>query len=149
MKTARQNKIIEIITKQDVSTQNQLMDALKKAGINSTQATLSRDIKELRIIKELTGDGQYRYVLSSGEDGSGIDPRLKKIFRESVISNACAQNIVVLKTLPGLASAACSALDNMDMPDLVGTIAGDDTAFVLLRDTEAALRFCDEIEELL
>lgn len=149
MKSARQTKILEIIASKDVETQNQLIDELAAQGIKSTQATLSRDIKELRLMKELTSSGKYRYVAAGRDDFADFDQRLKKIFRESVTSYATAQNILVIKTLPGLAPAACSALDGMDIVGLVGTLAGDDTAFIAMKDNDTAERFELEIEKLL
>lgn len=149
MKSARQKKILEIISGKDVETQNQLINELAAHGVKSTQATLSRDIKELRLMKELTGSGKYRYVAAGGDDAQDHELRLKKIFRESVTSYAAAQNIVVIRTLPGLANGACSAIDGMDIPGLVGTLAGDDTAFIAMTDNEAALNLGMEIEKLL
>lgn len=149
MKSSRQKKILEIITGKDVETQNQLIDELNALGVKSTQATLSRDIKELRLMKELTSGGKYRYVAAGRDDATDYDLRLKKIFRESVTSYATAQNIIVIKTLPGLASAACAALDGMDIPGLVGTLAGDDTAFIAMKDNNAATAFERDIEKLL
>ena len=149
MKSARQEKILEIIASKDVETQSQLIDELSARGIKSTQATLSRDIKELRLVKELTGDGNYRYVAASRDEFTDFDLRLKKIFRECVTTYATAQNLIVIKTLPGLASAACAALDSMDIDGLVGTLAGDDTAFLAMRDVATADSFEKEIEKLL
>ena len=149
MKSARQEKILEIIASKDVETQSQLIDELMACGVKSTQATLSRDIKELRLVKELTSAGNYRYVTASREELTDFDIRLKKIFRESVTSYAIAQNILVIKTLPGLASAACAALDGMDIEGLVGTLAGDDTAFIAMKDREAAENLEREVEMLL
>ena len=149
MKSSRQTKILEIIANQDIETQHQLMEALREHGVKSTQATVSRDIKELRLIKELSPNGRYRYVAVGRDELVDYDQRLRKIFRESVTSYAVAQNLIVLRTLPGLAAAACSTLDGMNIHDLVGTIAGDDTAFLAMRDNEAADRFCHEIEEML
>ena len=149
MKSLRQEKIVEIISKRNIETQNQLMTALMAEGIRSTQATLSRDIRDLHLVKELTGDGTYRYVLGSKDGISDFDQRLRKIFRESIVDYAVAQNIIVIKTLPGLANAACSALDNMDIYNLVGSIAGDDTAFLAMKDNASAERLYREIESLL
>jgi len=149
MKSARQEKIIEIISSRDVETQSQLIEELSACGIRSTQATLSRDIKELRLVKELTSDGKYRYVAASRDEFTDFDLRLKKIFRECVTTYATAQNLLVIKTLPGLAPAACAALDGMEIDGLVGTLAGDDTAFLAMRDIESAEAFENEIEKLL
>ena len=116
MKSQRQAKIIEIISTNNVETQEQLLAALQKEGFRGTQATISRDIKELRIVKELTSLGTYRYTTAVREVPSTFSGRLNTIFRECVTRYDYAQNIVVVNTLPGLASAACSALDGMKMP---------------------------------
>lgn len=149
MKTQRQSKIMEIISTRDIETQDQLLQALQEEGYSSTQATISRDIKELRIVKELTSFGTYRYTTSAKEAGGTFSNRLNTIFRECVTGYDYAQNIVVLKTMPGLASAAGSAVDGMNMSVVVGTLAGDDTVFVVMRDSNAAAAFCGEIRSLL
>ena len=149
MKSKRQTMILELIREQEIETQNHLMEALALRGIKSTQATLSRDIKELRLVKKLSPDGVYCYSAPSQNDDSERDARLRKIFRECVISYDTAANIVVIHTLPGLADAAASALDHMEIRDLVGTIAGDDTAFLAMRNEESAASFCHEIEAML
>lgn len=149
MKTKRQAKIMEIITNQDVETQEQLLEALKEAGFHSTQATISRDIKELRIIKELTSFGTYRYTTSTKEMSGSFSSRLNTIFRECITEYDYAQNIMVIKTIPGLASAAGSAIDAMNMSVVVGTLAGDDTVIVVMRDNNAAAAFYAEIKNLL
>lgn len=148
MKTARQNVILQIIAERDIETQSQLIEALAEHGVSSTQATLSRDIKDLQLVKELGDSGKYRYVVSGKSKNSDHELRLKKIFRESVTAYNTAQNLVVLKTLPGLAPAACSALDAMIIDNLVGTIAGDDTAFLAMKDSQSAENFCREIGEM-
>ena len=124
MKLGRQSVIMEIINERDIETQNQLMEALAERGVKSTQATLSRDIRDMRLVKELGPKGNYRYVAASKQDAPDLDARLKKIFKESLVSYDVAQNFVVLKTLPGLANGACSALDGMEIEGLVGTLAG-------------------------
>ena len=149
MKLDRQSVIMDIISERDIETQNQLMEALAERGLKSTQATLSRDIREMRLVKELGPRGNYRYVAAAKQDNSDLDVRLKKIFRESVVSYDVAQNILVIKTLPGLAPAACSALDSMNIDGLVGTIAGDDTAFLAMKDSNAATTLYREIEQLI
>ena len=149
MKLDRQNVIMEIITKQDIETQNQLLEALAARGVKSTQAALSREIRDMRLIKELGPNGNYRYVMAASQDSTDLDARLKKIFKECVLSYDLAQNILVIKTLPGLAQAAGSTLDGMDIPGLVGTIAGDDTAFLALKDPDAAVKLYHELEQLL
>lgn len=149
MKTQRQAKILEIVTTRDVETQEQLLQELQDAGFYSTQATISRDIKELRIVKELTAFGTYRYTTSAKEVAGTFSTRLNTIFRECVTGYDYAQNIVVIHTLPGLASAAGSAVDAMNMSFVLGTLAGDDTVMIVMRDTNAAAAFCSEIKNLL
>ena len=149
MKSERQAKIVEIISNINVETQEQLLEKLQEAGFNSTQATISRDIKELRIVKELTSFGTYRYTTAAKEVPSSFSGRLNTIFRECVTSFDYAQNIIVIHTLPGLASAAASALDTMNMSVVLGTLAGDDTVIVVMRDTNSAAAFCGEIKSLM
>lgn len=148
MKTARQEIILKVIASQDIETQNQLMQALLELGVKSTQATLSRDIKDLRLVKELASNGRYRYAQPAHDEAAGHNERLRKIFREGVVSCDTAMNIIVLKTLPGLASAASSAMDGMEMSTLVGTVAGDDTVFIAMKDVRSAEQFCEEIKKL-
>ena len=147
MKSGRQSEILKIISERDIETQNQLLDALKERGIQSTQATLSRDIKDMRLVKELGSNGSYRYVASRNETDN-FEERLKNIFRESIVSYDVAQNLFIIRTLPGLANGACSAIDAMHVDGLVGTLAGDDTAFLAMRDAEAAKKLYHEIEML-
>ena len=148
MKSQRQAKIMEIISNRNVETQEQLQAALQKEGFRCTQATISRDIKEMRIVKELTSFGTYRYTTSANEMTGSFSTRLNTIFRECVVSFDYAQNILVIRTLPGLASAAGSAIDAMNMSAVIGTLAGDDTVMVVMRDTNAAAAFCGEIRNL-
>ncbi len=148
MKLGRQSVIMEIINERDIETQNQLMEALAERGVKSTQATLSRDIRDMRLVKEMGPKGNYRYVSAAKQETPDLDARLKKIFKESLVSYDVAQNLVVLKTLPGLANGACSALDGMEIEGLVGTLAGDDTAFLAMRDNACANTLYKEIEQL-
>ena len=148
MKRARQAEILNIIQAVDVETQEQLLDELKARGYSATQATISRDIKELRLVKELSGGG-YRYASSERKGLADSDARLRNIFKEGVTSVDRAQNIVVVRTMPGLASAACSALDSMEIPGMVGSLAGDDTGILIMRDNDAAERFNQEVHKLL
>lgn len=149
MKSKRQEEILRIITEADVETQDQLLEQLKARGVSSTQATISRDIKELHLIKELTGSGTYKYVVSERKTSLNFAGRLRTIFKEGVTSFDVAQNIVVVKTMPGLAAAAAAALDGMDIPEMVGSLAGDDTAILIMRSNEAASALCSEIREML
>lgn len=149
MKSKRQAKILEIISTRNVETQEQLLAALRDEGFQGTQATISRDIKELRIVKELTSLGTYRYASTANDIGGTFSSRLNTIFRESVVSLDYAKNIIVVRTLPGLASAAASALDAMNLGAVVGTLAGDDTVMIVMRDDHAAATFCGEIKNLI
>ena len=149
MKSKRQAKIMEIISTSDIETQEQLLQELQNAGFTSTQATISRDIKELRIVKELTSLGTYRYTSASREVSNTITTRLNTIFRECVTSFDYALNIIVIHTLPGLANAAASALDAMSRSVVLGTLAGDDTVIAIMRDANSAAAFCGEIRSLM
>ena len=149
MKSQRQAKIMEIISNQNIETQEQLQAMLLQEGYRCTQATISRDIKEMRIVKELTSLGTYRYTTSGGEIGRTFSARLNTIFRECVIGFDYAQNIIVIRTLPGLAAAAGSAIDAMNLSAVVGSLAGDDTVMVVMRDNNSAAAFCGEIRNLI
>ena len=149
MKIDRQTMILEIISQENIETQEQLLARLQERGINSTQATISRDIKQMHLIKEPVGHGVYKYTVSGNRTRLNFAEKLRTIFRESITSIAYAQNIVVLKTMPGLASAACSALDNMNIAYMVGSLAGDDTAFLVMEDNESAAAFCEELKAML
>ena len=149
MKSQRQAKILEIISNKNVETQEQLLAELQAEGFRGTQATISRDIKDLRLVKELTSLGTYRYTTSVSEVTGSFSARLNTIFRECVIGFDYAQNIIVIRTLPGLASAAGSAIDAMNLSIVVGTLAGDDTVMVVMRDNNAAAAFSGEIKSLI
>ena len=140
---------MEIISNRNVETQEQLLAFLQEEGFRVTQATISRDIKELRIVKELTGLGIYRYTTATNEVSSSFSAKLNTIFRECVTGFDYAQNIIIIRTLPGLASAAGSAIDAMNMSMVVGSLAGDDTVMVVMRDNNAAAGFCGEISNLM
>ena len=149
MKAQRQAKIVEIIYNANVETQEQLLQALTDQGFNSTQATISRDIKELRIVKELTSLGTYRYCVPEKDAPPAISDRLNNIFRECVISVDYAENLVVIHTLPGMANAAASALDAMRSGAVLGTLAGDDTVVIVMREGHAAAAFSGEIKAVI
>lgn len=149
MKNVRQSEILNIVQTKDIDTQEQLLEELRARGFTTTQATISRDIKELRLVKELTGSGGYRYALSERKTGTASDARLRNIFKEGVVSVDVAQNIVVVRTMPGLASAACSALDAMEIEGMVGSLAGDDTGILIMRDNVLAQQFNGEVHKLL
>jgi transcriptional regulator of arginine metabolism len=149
MKSARQREILSIIQSQHVETQEQLLQQLKDRGFTATQATISRDIKQLRLVKELSPGGGYHYAVSDRKNTANSASRLRNIFKEGVTSVTVAQNIVVVKTMPGLASAACSALDSMEIQGMVGSLAGDDTGILIMRDNACAENFSNEVHKLL
>jgi len=149
MKNDRQTRILEIIEREPIDTQEQLQQRLLEQGISCTQATISRDIKQLHLIKEPIGQGRYRYAVSVQRNKLNVADKLRTIFRESIVSVDYAQNLVVVKTMSGLANAAAAALDSMNIPYVVGTLAGDDTALLVMRDTESARSFCEEIHDML
>ena len=149
MKANRQKKILELIAEKSIETQAQLLKELHDCGYKSTQATVSRDIKELRIIKTLDGLGGYRYSVPHKNEGEKFDARFRVIFRECVTSMDYAQNLVVVKTMPGLGAAAGANIDALHMPTVVGTLSGDDTTLVIMRDSESAMDFCEEIRKMI
>ena len=136
MKNDRQNHLLQIITEESIETQEQLLERLQARGIKSTQATISRDIKELRIVKELTGLGTYRYTTTQGEVTGTFSSRMNNIFRECVTGFDYAQNMIVIHTLPGSAHVAAEAIDNLRWAEVLGTIAGDNTILVIVRSNE-------------
>lgn len=133
MKYTRHSKILELIDKNEIETQEELSEKLKDMGFTVTQATVSRDIKELRLIKVLTKNGKYKYATLQSQENI-LSDRVVKIFKNSVVSIDYAGNLIVIKTLTGSAQAAAAAIDAGDMNDVVGTIAGDDTIFIVIRD---------------
>ncbi len=150
MKNDRQKRILEIVGREAIDTQELLLQRLLEQGVKCTQATISRDIKQLRLIKEPIGQGKYRYTASDGQQSRlNVEDKLRSIFRDSIVSVDYAQNIIVIKTMAGLANAAAAALDGMSISDMVGSLAGDDTALLVMRDIEAAQGFCQEIHEML
>lgn len=143
MKTNRHSKILELIAKYPITTQEELIEHLRAEGYDVTQSTVSRDIKQLRLSKTLLSDGKYRYQASAASE-RGIKNNFVQIFTTSFISCESAQNIVVIKTMSGLAQAACAALDSLDNESIVGTIAGDDTIFVVLKDSQSAAECAED-----
>lgn len=149
MKDNRQKKILELIAAKSIETQEQLLAELIECGYRCTQATISRDIKELRIVKALDGLSSYRYTLPKQEPSTHFDARFRVIFRECVTSLDFAQNLVVIKTMPGLGAAAGANIDALRLNDVVGTLSGDDTTLVIMRDEDCARRLCGEIRKML
>ena len=133
MKVKRQSKILELIRENDIETQEMLADLLNKAGFNVTQATVSRDIRELKLTKATMQSGKQKYV-ATAKESSFVTERLNRVFRDGIVSIDYAQNIVVIKTLIGMAMAVAAALDSMENSEIMGTIAGDDTIFCVVKN---------------
>lgn len=148
MKSNRHARILSLITEFPIETQDELLSRLRQEGFKATQATISRDIKDLRLVKTLGSDGKYRYV-STAKNSSDIRSNFSSLFSSSVNSVDCAQNIVVIKTLVGMAQAVCAALDATSNRMIVGTIAGDDTIFAVCRSSELANNLTDELRKLI
>lgn len=139
MKNLRQAEILNIVQSVDIETQEQMLEELKARGISATQATISRDIKELRLVKVLTGKGAYRYAPSERKGAVTSDTRLRNIFKEGVISVECGPEYRSgSRRCRDWLQLPCSALDNMEIPGIVGSLAGDDTGILIMRDSAAA-----------
>lgn len=136
MKLTRQTMILDIINKVDISTQEELAEELKKRNVVATQATISRDIKELHLIKTQDANGTYKYSFIDHNDDS-MEERWMRLFSESVLSITSANNLIVMHTVNGTASAAAGAIDKLRWDDILGTIAGDDTILVIVSSNEA------------
>ena len=138
MKQDRHAAILRLIQEEAIETQTQLAERLSQRGIPVTQATVSRDIKDLRLVKAPDGKGGSRYVQNGEAQSGSITERLSYIFVNSVLSADYAGNIIVLRTLPGSANAAAEAVDSMDLPEVLGTMAGDNTIFIVVRESADA-----------
>ena len=149
MKTQRHALIVELIKQNDIETQEDLTLKLREKGFDTTQATVSRDIKELKLVKVPDDSGIYKYSIKNSDDEIKVSAKFRTILEETVLSIDISTSIVVIKTFPGMAQAAASAIDNMNWSEIVGTIAGDDTIFVALRTVEDAVLLCKKIKELL
>ncbi|MDR3767468.1 MAG: arginine repressor [Butyricicoccus sp.] len=150
MKFQRQAKILDLIDQFEIETQEELSEHLRDLGYTTTQATVSRDIKELRLIKILSSTtGKYRYAVATSEVENSFTNRLRNIFKECVTEISYAQNMVVIKTLPGLGQAAAMAIDAMRDKRVIGTLGGDDTVFIVMRDESVASQFCSEAQKTL
>ena len=148
MRYPRQNKILELIEDHEIETQEKLVSLLKESGYEVTQATISRDIKELQLIKTLTPDGNYKYA-DAATINAFVSDRFKKIFKETITSVASSGNIIVIKTLSGCANAAAEALDTINMPHMVGTLAGDNTILLVADDPANVPLLTRELNDLL
>lgn len=148
MKYNRHAKILEIIDNNDIETQEELAEMLKKQGVEVTQATVSRDIKDLRLIKVMSSDGKYKYATFSQTENK-ISNRLTNILTEAYVSSDYANNIVVVKTLAGMAQAAGSAIDSLKWQEILGTIAGDDTLIMVCRAEKIAEEIVNKFNKMI
>ena len=137
MKNARQNKILELIEKYEISTQEALIQRLAECGFESTQTTISRDIRQLHLIKGPTGRGTYKYVAPEVRHGSGA-PGHNSALTDSVLKIECAQNIIVVKTMSGMANAIAVCIDSLGIKEIIGSVAGDDTILLVLKTSQMA-----------
>lgn len=147
MKVKRQSKILELIRENDIETQEMLADLLNKAGFNVTQATVSRDIRELKLTKATMQSGKQKYV-TTAKESSFVTERLNRVFRDGIVSIDYAQNIVVIKTLIGMAMAVAAALDSMENSEIMGTIAGDDTIFCVVKNESRAVKLTENLKAI-
>lgn len=148
MKVTRHAKILEIINSNDIETQEELADKLRKSGMNVTQATVSRDIKELKLIKVLADSGKYKYATIMHTENL-LSNKLVNIFSQTVVSVENVDNFVIIKTISGSASAAAEAIDSLNFEGIAGTIAGDNTIFVLARDVEKAQTITQKMKRMI
>ena len=148
LKIARQNKIIELINKFDIETQDDLADRLMKEGFKVTQATVSRDIRDLKLMKMTNEDGKQKYIIVQSSDLEMSD-KYRRVLRDGFVSIDRAENILVIKTVSGMAMAVAAALDSMEWREIVGCIAGDDTIMAAIRTKEDALPVMDRIRRLI
>lgn len=148
MRAIRQNAILKIVAESEIQTQEELSERLRLLGYDVTQATVSRDIKELRLVKVKNDNGIVCYRADKKTDSGDVEQRLRSILKHSMVSVDSAENDVVIKTLPGVAQAAAAAIDAMHWGDIVGTIAGDDTILMITRSTECASEVIDKLKRI-
>ena len=147
LKKARQDKILDLIRRYEIETQEEMLLRLRECGYHVTQATVSRDIRELSLIKGISARGVYCYTVPTKKET--VSHPFGNVMTDSVTSVDAAGNMVVIKTYPGLASAVAGYIDSQNLPEILGTIAGDDAIFVVVRDQSRAGAFCDKIKGLL
>ena len=147
MKTRRQAKILELIQQYNVETQEELSAYLEREGYQVTQATVSRDIRELKLTKIATDNGRQKYAVIADAD-IGMLEKYARVLREGYVSMDIAQNILVIKTVSGMASAVCAAIDAMKMNEVVGSIAGDDTLICIIRTNDDAVMTMKKLRKL-
>lgn len=148
-KKTRHNKILDIIASQEIDTQEELAHQLKDAGFDVTQATVSRDIRELNLYKVSAGGGRQKYVILQQEDSRRLEDKYIRVLKDGFSSMDMAQNILVVKTVSGMAMAVAAAIDAMHFQEIVGSIAGDDTIMMAVRTVEDTERLMERIRELL
>lgn len=148
MRVSRQNKILELIRLYEVETQEQLLALLSQAGYKVTQATVSRDIRELQLVKGQAKDGKYRY-LSGNYDNRPVSERFIRIFRESTLSYQSAQNLIIVKTLSGCSGAAGEAIDCLSLDHIVGSISGDNTLLLIVDKDENVPYVISELDKIM
>ena len=148
MKISRQSKIIELINKYDIETQEELADRLMKDGYNVTQATVSRDIRELKLTKVAVDGGRQKYIVLQKAE-PGMSEKYTRVLRDGFVSMDMAQNIMIVKTVPGMAMAVAAALDALQMNSIVGCIAGDDTIMCAIRTTEETVLVMEKLNKLI
>ena len=148
MKSARQIAILEIISECAIETQEDLADALRQRGYQVTQATVSRDIKELRLVKALAANGAYRYAVSDKNENN-LSERMIRMFSESVVSISTAYNQIVIKTLSASASIAAETIDSLQWPEILGTIAGENTILMIVRSIEEVQTVVDRLNAMM
>lgn len=147
-KYARQSKILELIKSGEIETQEDLAGALKKSGIEVTQATVSRDIRELKLVKVAISEGRYKYhTMENNIEGSS--ERLIKILKSSMLSVNTAENMIIIKTIPGAAQISASAIDTLGIDEVLGTIAGDDTIFIAVDSKDMAIRILKDFNKFI
>ena len=149
MKAIRHAKIKDIVENQVVETQEELADALRKQHIEVTQSTVSRDIKELMLVKVPSGDGRYRYAYPLEKSMVFSRNRMARMFQDSVTGLNHSDNIIVIKTLPGTANAVASTLDYAKWPEIIGTVAGDDNILVVIKPKEAVPKIIKKLEMMI
>ena len=148
MKSRRHDLIKKIISEEVIETQEALAEALRARHVRVTQATISRDIKELFLIKIPAGDGHYRYAVAPHERVMVSEARVKRLFRDNVVSCDFSENIVVIKTVPGGANHVASVLDTIGWMEIIGTVAGDDNILAVVRPKEEAIKIVERIKRL-
>lgn len=147
MKTRRHGKILEIIDRYDVETQEELIDRLRQSGFDVTQATVSRDIRELKLSKVMTAKGSYKYLQPVRNEAAA--PKFNSALTESIIKVDCSGNIIVLKTYPGMAQAVATGIDAINISDILGCVAGDDTIIIVIRSAQSATEISERLKQMM